>query len=211
MIDVYTSTTPNGRKITILMEELALPYRVIPVELDKGEQFTPEFLKISPNNKIPAIVDHETGQALMESGAIMLYLGHKAGRLLGEGQAQQMDVLQWLFWQVSGFGPMLGQAHQYLKYNPGKAPFVEERLRKEVARLYGVLDRRLAGREFVCDSYSIADIAIWPWVSRFEWQQVDIAEFPEVRRWYLALAARPAVIRGYDLPRHVNAIPMPPR
>lgn len=209
MIDVYTWTTPNGRKITILLEELGVPYRVIPVDIGKEEQFAPDFLAISPNNKIPAIVDHETGQALMESGAIMLYLAEKHGRFRGEDTADRLDVLQWLMWQMAGFGPMLGQAHQFLKYNPGKAPYAEERYRNEAKRLYGVLDRRLQDREFVTRSYSIADMAIWPWASRFEWQQIDLADYPNVRRWYLSLLERPAVQRGYHLPHKVNEIPRP--
>jgi GST-like protein len=209
VIDVYTWTTPNGRKITILLEELGVPYRVIPVDIGKDEQFAPDFLAISPNNKIPAIVDQETGQALMESGAIMLYLAEKYGRFRGGGERDRRDVLQWLMWQVAGFGPMLGQAHQFLKYNPGKAPFAEERYRNEARRLYGVLDRRLAGREFVTSAYSIADIAIWPWVSRFEWQQVDLAQYHHVHRWYLDVLARPAVEKGYHLPHFVSDIPRP--
>jgi GST-like protein len=209
MIDLYTWTTPNGRKITILLEELGVPYRAIPVDISKDEQFAPDFLATSPNNKIPAIVDHDTGQALMESGAIMLYLAEKYGRFGGEDQRDRFDVLQWLMWQVAGLGPMLGQAHQFLKYNPGKAPFAEERYRNEAKRLYGVLNRRLAGREFVAASYSIADMAIWPWVSRFEWQEIDLNNYPDVRRWYLQLLERPAVVRGYHQPKHMNEIPRP--
>jgi GST-like protein len=209
MIDVYTWTTPNGRKITILLEELGVPYKVIPVDIGKDEQFAPDFLAISPNNKIPAIVDHDTGQALMESGAIMLYLAQKYGRFGGVDERDRLDVLQWLMWQVAGFGPMLGQAHQFLKYNPGKAPFAEERYHNEAKRLYGVLDRRLAERQFVTAAYSIADMAIWPWASRYEWQQIDLADYPHVRRWYLEMLERPAVVRGYHLPQRVGDIPRP--
>ena len=209
MIDLYTWTTPNGRKISIALEELGLPYRAIAVDITRDEQFAPEFLAVSPNNKIPAIVDHDTGLSLMESGAILLYLAETTGRLLPADPARRMRAIEWLNWQVGGFGPMLGQAHHFLKYNAGKSAYAEERFHKEAQRLYGVLDRRLEGRDFVADDYSIADIAIWPWVSRFEWQRIDLNAYPNVRRWYLALAARPAVQRGYDVPARVNDIPMP--
>lgn len=209
MIDLYTWTTPNGRKVSILLEELGLPYRAHAVDIGKDEQFAPDFLAISPNNKIPAIVDRETGTALMESGAIMIYLADKAGALLpaeGEGRYR---VLEWLMWQMGGVGPMLGQAHHFLRFNPGKAPYAEERYATEAKRLYRVLDERLAGRDFVAGDYSIADIAIWPWISRFEWQGVALAEYPNVARWYGAIARRPAVQRGYDVPKKVGEIPMP--
>ena len=209
MIDLYTWTTPNGRKVSILLEELGLPYEVHPVDISKDEQFRPEFLEISPNNRIPAIVDRETGFSLMESGAIMLYLAEKAGRLLPTEREKRYRVVEWLMWQMGGVGPMLGQVHHFVKYNKGKAPYAEERYLKEAQRLYGVLDRRLAGREYVADDYSIADIAIWPWISRFDWQTIDLAEYPNVRRWYLAIAGRPAVQRGFDVPKKVQDIPMP--
>jgi GST-like protein len=209
VIDLYTWTTPNGRKASIALEELGLPYKVIPIDIGKDEQFTPEFLAISPNNKIPAIVDHDNGLTLMESGAILLYLAEKTGMLMPSELKRRYRVIEWLMWQMGGPGPFLGQVHHFVKYNKGKAPYAEERFLKEARRLYGVLDRRLAAHEYVADDYSIADIAIWPWISRFEWQTMDLNEFPNVKRWYVAIANRPAVQRGYYVPRKVNEIPMP--
>ena len=210
MIDLYTWTTPNGRKVSIALEELGLDYEAHAVDIGNGEQHAPEFLKISPNNKIPAIVDRDDGAALMESGAILIHLAEKTGRLMPTSGDGRLRVIEWLMWQMGGFGPMLGQAHQYLHFNPGKAPFAEERFAKEVGRLYGVLDRQLGRDGFVAGGdYSIADIAIWPWVSRYEWQRVDLADYPEVRRWYLDLAGRDAVQRGYHVPKKVGEIPMP--
>jgi GST-like protein len=208
MIDLYTWTTPNGRKVSILLEELGLPYTAHAIDINKDEQFAPDFLKISPNNKIPAIVDRENGLSLMESGAILIYLADKTGQLLPREGEPRYRVLEWLMWQMGGVGPMLGQAHHFLRFNKGKAPYAEERFAKETHRLYGVLDRRLAEREFVADAYSIADIAIWPWVSRFEWQTVDLKEYPNVKRWYETIARRPAVQRGYDVPKPTGDIPM---
>ncbi len=209
MIDLYTWTTPNGRKVSIALEELGLPYEVHAVDIGADEQFAPEFLKIAPNNKIPAIVDRDEGVSLMESGAILIHLAEKAGRLMPSAGSARLAVLEWLMWQMGGFGPMLGQAHVYLRFNPGKAPFAEERLRKEVARLYGVLDARLGREGFVAGDYSIADIAIWPWVSRFEWQEVSLDDYPQVRRWYVEVAGRDAVRKGYHVPKRVSEIPMP--
>jgi GST-like protein len=209
VIDLYTWTTPNGRKASIALEEFGLPYTVHPVDIGKDEQFTPEFLKVGPNNKIPAIVDRDTGIHLMESGAILVYLADKTGKLMPKDGEGRYRVLEWLMWQMGGPGPMFGQAHQYLKYNKGKAPFAEERFQKEVNRLYGVLDRRLAEHEYVADSYSIADIALWPWVSRYEWHNADLNQYPNVKRWYVAIANRPAVQRGFDVPKKVQEIPLP--
>jgi GSH-dependent disulfide-bond oxidoreductase len=209
LIDLYTWTTPNGRKVSILLEELGVPYTVHPVNINENEQFAPDFLEISPNNKIPAIVDRVTGTRLMESGAIMLYLADKAGRLLPRDGEARHRVIEWLMWQMGGVGPVLGQAHHFLRFNKGAAPYAEERFSKEAHRLYGVLDRRLAEREFVADSYSIADIAIWPWISRFEWQNVDLDQYPNVKRWYTTIAQRPAVQKGYDIPKKVGEIPLP--
>jgi GST-like protein len=206
MIDLYTWTTPNGRKISIALEELGLAYEVHAIDIGKGQQFDPAFLAISPNNKIPAIVDREGGRAMMESGAILIYLAEKTGRL---GGSDRWTTLQWLMLQMAGVGPVLGQAHHFLKFNPGKAPYAEERFRTETQRIYGVLNARLRDREFLADTYSIADIATWPWISRYEWQSVDLNEFPNVKRWYLAIADRPAVQRGYDVPMRVNPIPRP--
>ena len=207
MFDLYTWTTPNGRKISIALEELGLPYEVHPIDIGKGEQFHPDFLKLSPNNRIPAIVDRDNGLHLMESGAILIYLAEKTGRLMP--REKRYRIIEWLMWQMGGPGPMLGQVHHFVKYNKGKAPYAEERYLKEAHRLYGVLDRRLADHAFVADDYSIADIAIWPWISRFEWQTIDLNQYPNVKRWYLAIAARPAVQRGFHVPKKVQDIPMP--
>ena len=206
MIDFYTWPTPNGRKVSILLEELGLEYRTHAIDIGKGDQDDPAFRAVSPNGKIPAIRDD--GFTLMESGAIMLYLAEKHGRFLPGGE-DRWRAVEWLMWQMGGAGPMLGQVHHFVKHNPGKAPYAEERFGAEARRLYGVLDARLTGRDHVAGEYSIADMAIWPWISRFEWQGVDLAGFPAVREWYTRIAERPAVRRGYDVPRFVNAIPMP--
>ena len=206
MIDLYTWATPNGRKISIALEEFELDYAVHPVNIGAGDQFEPDFLKISPNNKIPAIFDRETGRGMMESGAILLYLAETEGRYWGEDRWQ---TIEWLMLQMGGIGPMLGQAHHFLKFNSGKAPYAEARYASEAKRLYGVLDRRLADRQYLSESYSIADIATWPWVSRYEWQAIEWSDYPNLKRWYLTVADRPAVQRGYDVPNHVNPIPRP--
>ncbi|MEM6973963.1 MAG: glutathione S-transferase family protein [Pseudomonadota bacterium] len=209
MIDLYTWSTPNGRKVSILIEELGIAYDVHPIDITKDEQFAPEFLAIAPNNRIPAIRHRDTGLTLMETGAIMIYLAEKHGQFLGEGTAR-LKVIEWLMWQMGGLGPMAGQAHHFLKYNAGKSTYAEERYGKEVRRLYGVLDRQLQKNAHVAGgAYSIADMACWPWVSRFEWQQIDLNAFPAVRDWYLRLAERPAVQRGYHVPVEQPGIPMP--
>ena len=209
MIDLYTWITPNGRKVSILLEELGLPYETHAIDIGKDDQFKPEFLKISPNNKIPAIVDRDNNLALMESGAIMIYLAEKTGRFLPKEGEPRYRVLEWLMFQMGGIGPFLGQAHHFLRFNKGKAPYAEERYGKEAKRLYGVLDRRLDGRAFVADDYSIADMAIWPWLSRYEWQEIDMNDFPNVKRWYRDIASRPAVQKGYHVPKFATEIPMP--
>jgi GST-like protein len=209
VIDLYTWTTPNGRKASIALEELGLPYTAHAIDIGKDEQFKPEFLKIAPNNRIPAIVDRDNGMSLMESGAILIYLADKTGKLLAREGERRYRTIEWLMWQMGGPGPMLGQVHHFVKYNKGKAPYAEERYLKEAHRLYGVLDRRLAEHEYVADDYSIADIAIWPWISRFEWQTIDMNQYPNVKRWYLAIAARPAVQKGYKVPKDVGEIPKP--
>jgi len=209
VIDLYTWTTPNGRKASIMLEEVGLPYTTHAVDISKDEHFKPEFLKISTNNRIPAIVDRDNNMSLMESGAILMYLAEKTGKLIPKDLDKRYRVNEWLMWQMGGIGPMLGQVHHFVKYNAGKAPYAEERYLKEAHRLYGVLDRRLAEREFVADTYSVADIAIWPWISRFEWQTIDLNQYPNVKRWYLAIAGRPAVQRGYHVPKKVQDIPMP--
>jgi GSH-dependent disulfide-bond oxidoreductase len=208
VIDLYTWTTPNGRKASICLEEFGIPYTAHAVDIGKDEQFKPEFLKISPNNRIPAIVDRDNDFSLFESGAILLYLAEKAGKLPTD-MKKRYRITEWLMWQMGGVGPMLGQTHHFVKYNKGKAPYAEERYLKETNRLYGVLDRQLQDHEFVADEYSIADMAIWPWISRFEWQEVDMNKYANVKRWYVAIANRPAVQRGYKVPKDVGEIPMP--
>ncbi len=207
MIDLYTWTTPNGRKVSILLEELGIDYTAHAIDIGKDEQFAPAFLKISPNNKIPAIVDQDTGTSVMESGAIMVYLADKHGKFLPTDPKDRAEVMEWLMWQMGGLGPMLGQAHHFLHFNPGKAAYAEERFATEAKRLYGVLNTRLEGRDYICGDYSIADIACWPWVSRYEWQGIDLADFPNVRAWYLRLLARPAVQKGYHVPKNMGEIP----
>ena len=206
MFDLYTFPTPNGRKISIALEEFGCEYDVHTVHIGKDEQFAPEFLKISPNNKIPAIVDRENGRAMMESGAILIYLAEKFDRFWGP---DRYVTLEWLMLQMGGVGPMLGQAHHFLHFNAGKAPYAEDRYRAEARRLYGVLNTRLSNRDYLADEYSIADMATWPWISRYEWQGIDWMEFPHLKRWYLAIADREPVQRGYDVPVHVNPIPRP--
>ena len=210
MIDFYTWSTPNGRKVSIMLEETGLAYKAIPINISKDEQFAPAFLKVAPNNKIPAIVDHDTGMHLMESGAIVMYLADKTGKFWPQQDYQaKWRTVEWLMWQMGGPGPFLGQVHHFVKYNKGKAPYAEERFLKEAHRLYGVLDKRLGEAEYVAGDYSIADMAIWPWISRFEWQTIDMNRFPNVVRWYKAIAARPAVQKGYHVPVEQPGIPMP--
>ena len=207
MITLYTWSTPNGRKASIALEELGLPYEVRTVDIGKDEQFDPDFLKISPNNKIPAIVDGDF--TLFESGAILLYLAEKAGKLLPpHGTPQYWRVVEWLMWQMGNFGPQLGQAHHFLKFNRGVSEYSEKRFHGEALRLYRVLDERLADREFVADELSVADIAIWTWASRWDYQQIEIDDFPNVRRWYVQLAERAAFQRGYAVPIE-ESIPLP--
>ncbi len=210
MIDLYTWSTPNGRKASIMLEECGLAYDVHEINIGKDDQFQPDFLKISPNNKIPAIVDRETGKSVFESGAILIYLAEKTGRFMGDTADERLAVLEWLMWQMGGVGPMLGQVHHFLKFNPGKAPYAEERYGNEAKRLYGVADKRLGETAYLAgDFISIADFATWPWFSRFEWQGIDLAEFPNVQRWYVELASRDGVKAGYDVPQRGNAIPLP--
>tara|TARA_B100001057_G_scaffold438633_1_gene471255 strand:- start:1373 stop:2011 length:639 start_codon:yes stop_codon:yes gene_type:complete len=212
MIDLYTWTTPNGRKISILLEELGVPYKVHSIDITRDEQFSPDFLNIAPNNRIPAIVERETGIQLMESGAIMIYLAEKHGRFQCEG-VEYWRMIEWLMWQMGGLGPMLGQTHHFLKYNKGKSSYAEKRYGNETRRLYAVLNNRLDGRDYIAGSnrgtYTIADMACWPWVSRFEWQQIDLNTFPNVKDWYLRIAKRPAVQAGYSVPKFTTDIPMP--
>jgi len=210
MIDLYTWSTPNGRKASIMLEECGLAYQVHPIDITKDEQLAPNFLEISPNNKIPAIVDRDNGWSVFESGAILIYLAEKTGKFLPTEPRRRLRTLEWLMFQMGGVGPMLGQAHHFLKFNPGKAPYAEERYGKEAQRLYGVLDRRLGESRYLAgDEVTIADFATWPWLSRWDWQGIDLGRFPSVRRWYVELAGREGVRRGYDVPAFGHAIPLP--
>jgi len=205
MIDLYTWATPNGRKISILLEEVALPYEVIKVDISNGEQFTPEFLAINPNGKIPAIVDHDgpggTRLAIFESGAVLIYLAEKTGKLLPSEPVARLTAIEWLMFQMSALGPMLGQAHHFRRFAPERIPYAIERFETEAARLYAVLDRRLVAAEYLAGDYSIADIACYPWVARCEWQGITLDDFPNVRRWFTAISNRPAVQRGMQVPK----------
>ncbi len=209
MIDLYYWTTPNGHKITIFLEEAGLPYAIKPVNIGNGEQYSHAFLSISPNNKIPAIVDHAPQDAgepfpIFESGAILLYLAEKTGLLLPKDLRGRTEVMAWLFWQVGGLGPMLGQNHHFSRYAPEKIPYAISRYQKEAERLYGVLDSRLEGREFICGEYSIADIAAYPWIVPHAMQGIDLESFPNVARWFHAISIRPAVVRAYEIARQIN-------
>ena len=204
MIEVYSWATPNGHKVHIMLEECGLPYRAIPVDIGAGDQFDPQFLAISPNNKIPAIVDPRgpdgTPFSLFESGAILLYLAGKTGRLLPESTTKRYEVLQWLMFQVGGLGPMLGQAHHFRIYAPEKLPYAIERYTNEAKRLYGVLDRRLAKSRYIGGGeYSIADIAVFPWLRSWKNQGVAWVDYPHLKGWFDEVAARPAVMRGVEV------------
>jgi GST-like protein len=199
LIDAYIWPTGNGKKITIMLEECGLEYRAIPVNINKGDQFKPEFEALSPNNKMPAIVDHDGPGGpvrLFESGAILQYLGEKTGKLLPTDTHGKYQVLQWVYWQIGGLGPMAGQAHHFLRYAPEKIEYPMRRFREEVARLYTVMDKQLAKHDYLAGEYSIADIACWPWVFRYDWQGQDLNDFPHVKRWFETVGARPAVKKG---------------
>jgi GST-like protein len=200
MIDLHTWPTPNGHKIHIMLEEIGMKYNVIPVDIGRGDQFKPDFLRISPNNKMPALVDDDGPDgkpiSIFESGAILIYLAEKSGKLMPKDARGRFEVLQWLMFQMGSIGPMLGQAHHFNIYAPEKIPYAIERYSNEANRLYGVLDRQLKDREFVAGAYSIADIAIWPWLRSWERQGVNLPDYGNVQRWFDAIAARPAVQRG---------------
>lgn len=200
MIDLYTWNTPNGRKISIALEEMQLPYRVHPIDIGKDEQFDQEFLKISPNNKIPAIVDGDF--TLMESGAILMYLAETSGKLLAPRDSERYwRTIEWLMWQMGGFGPMLGQAHHFRRFAKEHVPYAIERYTNETQRLYGVLDKRLQEATYLAgDDYCIADMATYPWAARHEWHGIALEDFPAVKRWYDAIGARPAVQKGMAVP-----------
>ncbi len=210
MIELYYWTTPNGHKITIFLEEAGLPYEIHPVNINKGEQFDAFFLSFSPNNRIPAIRDLAPADGgaplgVFESGAILQYLAEKTGRFLPTGMRERLTVMQWLYWQIGGLGPMAGQNHHFVQYAPERIPYAMERYVKETTRLYGVLDRQLAHNEFIGGAYSIADMACYPWIVPHERQQQKLADFPHLSRWFGAMAARPAVQRAYDIVEIVSA------
>lgn len=203
MIDLYYWATPNGHKVTIFLEEAGLEYRILPVNIGAGDQFKPEFLKISPNNRMPAIVDFapaDGGEAIavFESGAILTYLAEKTGQFLPTAVRDRYQALQWLFWQMGGLGPMAGQNHHFGQYAPEKIPYAIDRYVRETNRLYGVLDRQLAGRAYIADEYSIADMACYPWIVPYEYQQQTLSDFPNLKRWFEAMQGRPAVMRAYE-------------
>ena len=204
MIDLYTWGTPNGRKVSIMLEELELPYTVFPINITKGEQHAPEFLKISPNNKIPAIIDHEGRDGgpcpMFESGAILMYLAEKTGRFMPTGRHAYYEVMQWLMFQMGSVGPMMGQCHHFRRFAPEQIPYAVERYTNETRRLYGVIDKRATESEYLAGDYSIADIATFPWIARHEWQGIELEEFPNLKRWYDAIWARPPVRKGYEVP-----------
>ncbi|HTS22805.1 MAG TPA: glutathione binding-like protein [Casimicrobiaceae bacterium] len=208
MIDLYYWTTPNGHKITMFLEETGLPYTIRPVNINKGEQFDPAFLQISPNNRIPAIVDRAPADggapvAMFESGAILLYLADKIHRLVPRDERERLDCVQWLFWQMANLGPMAGQNHHFGLYAPEKLPYAIDRYVRETGRLYAVLNKHLADREFIVGEYTIADIASYPWI-RPERQQQNIDDFPHLKRWKQAIEARPATVRAYALAKEIN-------
>jgi GST-like protein len=209
MIDLHYWPTPNGHKVTMFLEEVGVPYEIIPVNLSKGEQFKPEFLRLSPNNRMPAIVDKEPEDggapiSVFESGAILLYLAEKFARFLPQALRAQVVAKEWLFWQVAGLGPMAGQNHHFSRYAPEKIPYAIDRYVKETNRLYGVLNKQLSGRQFIAGEYSVADMAAYPWIVPHEAQGQNLDDFPHVKRWFEAIAARPATARAYARGAKVN-------
>ena len=212
MIDLYYWPTPNGHKISIFLEEAGIPYKIHPVHIGKGEQFAPDFLKIAPNNRIPAIVDQNPKDggkpiSVFESGAILLYLAEKTGAFISADLRQRVVILEWLFWQVGGLGPMAGQNHHFNHYAPEKIPYAQERYIKETNRLYGVLDRRLDGRAFIADDYSISDMACYPWIVSHERQGQSLDDFPNVKKWFEQIKARPAVVTAYEKGAAISTVP----
>jgi len=212
MIELHYWTTPNGHKITMFLEEAGLDYKIVPVNIGKGEQFKPEFLAVSPNNRIPAILDRKPkdgGAAIpvFESGAILLYLAEKTGKFLSSDTRKRYDAIQWLFWQMGGLGPMSGQNNHFSQYANDKIPYAIDRYRNEVNRLYGVLNKKLAGRDFIAGDYSIADMASYPWIVPYERQGQKIEDFPNLKRWFETIKARPATVRAYELAKTINTQP----
>jgi GST-like protein len=212
MIELHYWTTPNGHKITMFLEEAGLDYKIVPVNIGKGEQFKPEFLAVSPNNRIPAILDRKPKDGgapipVFESGAILLYLAEKTGKFLPADTRQRYDTIQWLFWQMGGLGPMSGQNNHFSHYANDKIPYAIDRYRNEVNRLYGVLNKKLAGRDFIAGDYSIADMASYPWIVPYERQGQKIEDFPNLKRWFETIKARPATVRAYELAKTINTQP----
>lgn len=207
MIDLYTWPTPNGRKISILLEELKIPYKVHLIDINNNEQFNKNFTKISPSNKIPAIVDQENGESIFETGAIMLYLSNKNNKFCS--QKYYWEIMQWFFYQISQVGPFLGQAHQFLYYHKGQSLFAEKKYKDYVKRVYDTLDKRLEENEFLGVKYSIADIATWPWIARHEWHDIGLANYNNLSRWYIEISKRPAVVKGFKFMDKSLEIPQP--
>ena len=213
MIDLYYWPTPNGHKVTIFLEETGLPYNIKPVNIGRGDQFKPDFLRIAPNNRMPAIVDHAPADggpplSVFESGAILLYLADKTGRFLSKQLRPRTEAMQWLFWQMGGLGPMAGQTHHFLHYAPEKIEYAINRYVGEASRLYAVLDKRLADREFVAGEYSIADMACYPWIVPYKRQNQDLDDFPHLKRWFETIRARPAVERAYEKGKAISSQPV---
>jgi GST-like protein len=212
MIELYYWTTPNGHKITMFLEEAGLEYKIVPVNIGKGEQFKSDFLAVSPNNRIPAILDRKPKDGgapipVFESGAILLYLADKTGKFLPSDLRKRYDAIQWLFWQMGGLGPMSGQNNHFAHYAVDKIPYAIDRYRNEVNRLYGVLNKKLAGRDFIAGEYSIADMASYPWVVPYERQGQKLEDFPNLKRWFEAIKARPATVKAYELAKSINTAP----
>jgi GST-like protein len=213
MIDLYYWPTPNGHKVTIFLEETGLPYNIKPVNIGRGDQFKPDFLRIAPNNRMPAIVDHAPADggppvSVFESGAILLYLADKTGRFLSKQLRPRTEAMQWLFWQMGGLGPMAGQTHHFLHYAPEKIEYAVNRYVGEASRLYAVLDKRLADREFVAGEYSIADMACYPWIVPYKRQNQDLDDFPHLKRWFETIGGRPAVERAYEKGKPISSQPV---
>ncbi len=206
MIDLYTWSTPNGRKISILLEELKVPYKVIPVNIDQDEHKKDYYKKIAPNIKIPAIVDNESGQKLFESGSILFYLAKKYKKFINK--KKEWETHSWLMYQMSEIGPMLGQAHHFLYYNPGKSDYADDRFKKRANNIYSIIEKKLENNEYLLEEYSIVDISIWPWIARYERQKIEIYKFPNIIQWFKRIAERPAVLKGYNVVGQKESIPL---
>ena len=205
MIDLYTWSTPNGRKITIILEELKVPYTIFPIDIDKNDQFSDKFSRISPTNKIPVIIDNENKKTIFESGTIMIYLAKKYNKFIP--QKYHWQTMEWLMFQISQVGPLLGQAHQFLFYHPNQSKFIQEKYINYTKRIYQTLDDRLKDNEYLAKEYSIADISTWPWIARFEKQRISLNDYPNVLRWYSSIMKRPAVVKGYNAVGNKEKIP----